>query len=135
MRILRLAAVHLDTMGAGVSGLCLVHCVSMPLIFAFAPTLAHFIPGDEAVHRLLAFLVVGAGLPSFVIGYQKHKKWAALVLGLAGMSIVLGALVFGDSFTSHVVDVSITMLGSLLLTSAHLVNRTFCRRCRRCGHS
>jgi MerC mercury resistance protein len=134
MKIFRVAAVHLDSLGASVSGLCLVHCVSMPLIFAFAPTLAHLIPGDEVVHRLLAFIVVGAGLPSFVIGYRKHKKWGALAVGLAGMSIVLGALAFGDRFNSHAAEISVTMLGSTLLTTAHLANRTFCRRCDRCGH-
>ena len=134
MKLVRVATVYLDTLGAGVSGLCLVHCVSMPLIFAFAPTLAHLIPGDELVHRLLAFLVVGAGLPSFVIGYRKHNKWSALALGLGGMGIVLGALIFGDRFNSHVTEISITMLGSLALTSAHLANRTFCRRCDQCQH-
>jgi MerC mercury resistance protein len=134
MKIFRVAAVHLDSLGAGVSGLCLVHCVSMPLIFAFAPTLAHLIPGDELVHRLLAFLVVGAGMPSFVIGYRKHKKWAALAVGLAGMSTVLGALVFGDRFDSHAAEIYVTMLGSMLLTAAHVANRTFCRRCNGCDH-
>ena len=134
MRIPKVTAVHLDGLGASVSGLCLVHCVSMPLVFAFAPTLAHLIPGDEIVHRFLAFLVVGAGLPSFVIGFRKHKQWLVLAAGLSGMGIILRALVFGDRFSSHAAEIGVTMMGSLLLTTAHLTNRTFCRRCSRCQH-
>ena len=125
---------ELDTLGACVSGLCLVHCVALPLIFAFAPALAHLIPGDEAVHRILAFLVVGAGLPSFLGGVRKHGQRRVLVAGFAGIAIILGALAFGDRFSSHAAEISVTMLGSLLLTSAHLANRTFCRRCNHCGH-
>lgn len=134
MKIPRVSTLHFDSFGASVSGLCLVHCISMPLVFAFAPTLAHLIPGDEIVHRLLAFFVVGAGLPAFVIGFSKHKKWLALAVGLLGMSIVLGALIFGNRFNSHGAEIGVTMLGSLLLTTAHLTNRTFCRRCDRCHH-
>jgi len=106
----------------------------MPLVFAFAPTLAHFIPGDEMVHRFLAFLVVGAGLPSFVIGFRKHKRTLALAVGFSGMGIILGAFILGDRFGSHGAEIGVTMLGSLLLTTAHVTNRTFCRRCNQCGH-
>jgi MerC mercury resistance protein len=134
MRLPRVAAISLDGIGAGVSGLCLVHCVSMPLLFAFAPTLAHLIPGDEVVHRFLVFLVVGAGLPSFVIGFRKHKKSAVPAAGILGMGVVLGALMAGNRLGSHATEIAVTMLGSLLLTTAHLVNRTFCRRCSRCRH-
>jgi urea transporter len=133
-RTSKTALFSLDTLGAGVSGLCLVHCISMPLVFAFAPTLAHLIPGDEIVHRFFAFLVVGAGLPSFIIGFRKHKKWPVVAAGLAGMSVILGALIFGDRFGSHTAEIAVTMIGSLLLTAAHLGNHTFCRRCDRCQH-
>src|SRR5690349_18932509 len=116
----------LDNLGACVSGLCLVHCVSMPLVFAFAPTLAHLIPGDEVVHRFLAFLVVGAGLPSFVIGFRKHRRSLVLAVGSSGMGVILAALIFGDRFGSHGAEIGVTLLGSLLLSAAHVANRTFC---------
>jgi MerC mercury resistance protein len=124
----------LDGVGACVSGLCLVHCVAMPIVLAFSPTLAHLIPGDEIVHRMLAFLVVGAGLPSFLAGFRKHRKWRVLATGFAGMSVILGALIFGDRFSSHAAEIGATSMGSLLLTTAHLTNRTFCRKCSRCEH-
>jgi hypothetical protein len=134
LRFSKTSFLTLDSLGASVSGLCLVHCISMPLVFAFAPTLAHLIPGDEIVHRFFAFLVVGAGLPSFIIGFRKHKKWLVVAVGLAGMSVILGALIFGDHFGSHAAEIAVTMIGSLLLTAAHLSNRTFCRRCDHCSH-
>ncbi len=59
MRTLKLSLSRFDDFGACVSGLCLVHCVAMPVVLAFAPTFAHLIPGDEVIHRLLAMLVLG----------------------------------------------------------------------------
>jgi hypothetical protein len=129
-----ISSLRLDTLGACVSGLCLVHCVAMPIILAFSPTLAHLIPGDEVVHRVLALLVVSAGLPSFLGGVRRHGKWRVLAAGFAGIGTILGALAFGDSFSSHAAEVGVTMAGSLLLTSAHIANRTFCRKCERCKH-
>src|SRR5436853_7892687 len=134
MRILKLSPLQLDNLGACVSGLCLVHCVVMPLLLAFAPTLAHVIPGDEVTHRLLGLLVVSAGVPSFWIGYRKHRKKRVVAAGLAGIGLVLGALANGDRFNSHAAEIAVTMMGSLVLTLAHLANKTFCRRCSQCLH-
>ncbi|HEV2963852.1 MAG TPA: MerC domain-containing protein [Candidatus Angelobacter sp.] len=130
----KLSALQLDNVGACVSSLCLVHCVCMPLLLAFAPTLAHVIPGDELTHRLLGLLVLTAGVPSFWIGFRKHRKKRVLAGGLAGLSLVLGVLVIGDRFNSHAAEIAATMLGSSVLTLAHLANKTFCRRCTQCEH-
>jgi uncharacterized membrane protein YfcA len=134
MRILKLSPQQLDNLGACVSSLCLVHCVCMPLLLAFAPTLAHVIPGDELTHRLLGLLVVCAGVPSFWIGYRKHHRKRVLAMGIAGICMVLGALATGDRFNSHAAEIAVTMLGSSVLTLAHLTNKTFCRRCSQCEH-
>ncbi len=125
---------ELDNLGACVSGLCLIHCVAMPLVIAFAPTVAHLIPGDEFVHRLLGLFVVSAGVPSFAMGFRKHKKWRVWALGIPGLAIILGALAFDDRFTSHGAEIAVTAMGSILLTTAHRVNRTFCGRCEQCQH-
>jgi hypothetical protein len=106
----------------------------MPLLLAFAPALAHAIPGDELTHRLLGLLVLTAGVPSFWIGFRKHRKKRVLAGGLAGLSLVLGVLVIGDRFNSHAAEIAATMLGSSVLTLAHLANKTFCRRCSQCKH-
>lgn len=133
MRIAKIFSLQLDGLGACVSSLCLVHCLSLPLLLAFAPTLAHAIPGDEVVHRLLALVVMSVGVPSFWSGFRRHRKPLVLVAGLAGMGTILGALMLGDLFKSHAAEIATTMLGSLLLTTAHLTNRTFCRRCNHCN--
>jgi MerC mercury resistance protein len=133
MRTLKLQ-IQLDDVGTFISGLCLVHCLGLPVLLALAPTLMHAIPGDEDTHRFLAFLVVSAGLPSFWRGFRKHRKKNVLVAGMTGMAIILGALFIGDRFASHSVEIAMTMLGSSFLTVAHLLNKSFCRKCAKCDH-
>ena len=77
---------------------------------------------------------MGAGVPSFWIGFRKHRKSAVLAAGLAGMGIVLAALFIGDRLGSHSAEVATTMLGSSFLAMAHLLNKTFCRKCAKCKH-
>lgn len=130
----RRAFFELDSLGACVSGICLVHCIAMPFVLAFAPAFAHLLPADEAIHRGLSLLVVGAGLPSFVSGYRRHRKKRSIVGGMLGMAVILASLMFGDRLGSHTAEVGVTLLGSVLLCTAHFVNRTFCRRCVHCEH-
>jgi uncharacterized membrane protein YdcZ (DUF606 family) len=124
----------LDSLGACLSGICLVHCIAMPFILAFAPAFAHLLPADESIHRGLALLVVCAGLPSFVSGYRRHKKKRAILGGMLGMAVILASLMLGDRLGSHATEVGVTSLGSVMLCTAHLINRTFCRRCAHCEH-
>jgi hypothetical protein len=51
-----LSKVNWDNIGIAASTLCAIHCLLLPIVLAFAPTLAHFLPGDETVHRTLAYL-------------------------------------------------------------------------------
>jgi hypothetical protein len=57
-----------DAIGIGASLLCAVHCLLLPFMLAFAPALAHFLPGDEAVHRTLACSLAAVGLVAFRAG-------------------------------------------------------------------
>ena len=134
MRTPRLASIQFDDLGTFASGLCLIHCLAFPLLLSLAPALAHAVPGDETIHRLLAFLVMSAGVPSFWAGFRKHRKSAVLAAGLAGMGIVSAALFIGDRLGSHSAEVATTMLGSSFLAMAHLLNKTFCRKCAKCKH-
>jgi len=57
---------------------------------------------------------------------------AAFITGLLMVSI---AAVLGDEVLTEYGEAAITVCGGLLLVTAHLVNRSFCRSCLvpRCG--
>jgi hypothetical protein len=65
-----------DNIGIAASTLCVVHCVLLPIALAFAPTVAHFLPGSEVIHRILAYLLAAVGLIAFWAGYKVHPSKA-----------------------------------------------------------
>jgi len=128
-----LSRINWDIVGIGTSTLCLIHCVLLPIILAFSPTLVHIIPGDEAVHRALAYLLAAVGLIAFWTGYKIHRqKLILLLLSIGILGVTVGAYA-GSLLPSHRLEVLITLVGSSFLIVAHWLNRTLCRSCRTCA--
>jgi len=128
-----LSKINWDAIGMSASTLCVIHCVLLPFVLAFAPTLAHFVPGNEVVHRILAYLLAAVGLIAFWNGYKVHRRRVVLLLLAIGiLAITVGA--YADSLLpNHTWEVLITVAGSLFLIVAHSLNRTLCRSCRVCN--
>jgi len=46
-----------DMVGIGLSLLCLIHCLALPVLIAFAPAILRGLPGDDVTHRGLAVAI------------------------------------------------------------------------------
>jgi uncharacterized membrane protein YfcA len=122
-----------DAIGMSASSLCVIHCMLFPILLAFAPTLAHFIPGDETVHRTLACLLAAVGLLASWSGYKVHRRKVVLLFLAIGISGVTAGAYAGFLLPTHAWEVLITVFGSSFLIAAHYLNRTLCRSCRVCA--
>ena len=122
-----------DAIGVGASTLCMIHCVLTPILLAFAPAMAHFLPGGEFVHRSLAYVITGVGVLAFRAGYAVHRRKSVLLLLLAGIAAITVGAYAVPLLPSHLWEIAITVAGSALLITAHFRNRTMCRSCRTCS--
>lgn len=118
-----------DFAGIGLSLLCLVHCLALPVLIAFAPTILRGLPGDDVTHRSLAVMIGLVGLLALRTGYRVHRKRWVLAVFVMGFVLVLSAAVLGESVLSGYGEAAITVCGGLLLVTAHLFNHSFCRSC------
>jgi MerC mercury resistance protein len=125
--------VNWDAVGVITSSVCVIHCVLFPIVLAFAPTLAHFLPGSETIHRTLAYILAAVGLVAFWAGYKVHRrKLVLLLLAIGILGVTVGA--YADFLLrTHIWEVMVTMAGSFFLIAAHSLNRTLCRSCRICA--
>ncbi len=77
-----------DRVGLVVSGLCMVHCAALPVLLAFAPSVAGTFFGGEHAHSWFAgislVIAIGAFLPSFL----QHRHCGVLALALIGLSAI-----------------------------------------------
>jgi hypothetical protein len=123
-----------DRLGMGLSLLCAVHCLVAPLIILSIPLLARYYLVHPLFHFLLALAIIPVGLLAFLSGIRHHHNWWVLVLGIPGL-----ALVTMVPYMVHVLKFDWNeqiwmVVGSLLLMSAHLINRKSCVSCRQHKH-
>jgi len=118
-----------DMVGIGLSLLCLVHCLALPVLIALAPAILRGLPGDDVTHRSLAVAIGFVGFLAFRSGYKVHRRRWVLAAFITGLLLVSIAAVLGDEVLTGYGEAAVTVCGGLLLVTAHLVNRSFCRSC------
>lgn len=116
-----------DHAGVAVSTACMVHCIALPVLLVFLPGLTVLVPSAESVHVALIAVLVVVAAAAFVPGYRRHRRRA--VLGLAGLGLALvGAGALAHELGEWM-ETALTVSGSVVLVSAHLLNRRACPRC------
>jgi hypothetical protein len=107
----------LDRTGVVLSTLCVVHCVS-GLVLVTVLGLGGGMLLNPRIHEIglaLAVVIGGFGLG---MGALRHRRPQVLAAGCAGLALMALGLVVPDG----PVEAGITILGVLLLASAHLRN-------------
>ena len=128
-------SLHADRLGIIASALCFVHCILTPVVLSLSAVWAHYLPSEERFHRVLAAIVAAIGSFAIVNGYRKHRRLRVFFLMGAGLSFIFAGAYLGDSLPSHIAEIAVTMMGSSLMITAHLINHTFCRNCGRCNNT
>lgn len=110
-----------DLIGMGLSGLCLVHCVLLGPLLALLPLVGReFLPdwksGPEWFHAVLLFPIIIVSGPVLLRGARSNPLIG--VIGAAALVLIGGGLLVEFEVTER----AMTITGSLLLVSAHLLN-------------
>jgi peptidoglycan/LPS O-acetylase OafA/YrhL len=124
------ASKTLDRMGIFFSGACALHCLLMPILPFFLPTLTiHF--EFEWLHYLLLLLIVPTAWLSFYRHNNIPNKSTPLKFGLSGVLFLIVA-VAGEkllSFEVENLEVILTTIGSVMLICGHFLNIRYAQRC------
>ena len=106
-----------DTVAVGISGLCLAHCLALPVLAAVFPLLG-ILSHAGWVHIL--FFCAAAPVSALALrgtgGWRHPGVRAFFLLGLAGLA---AGLPWGGP---EAVEVALTSLGGASLVVAHLLN-------------
>jgi len=117
----------LDRFSIGLSALCLLHCLAIPLVITISPVMATFAFADESFHIALIALVIPTSAIALSLGCKKHKGWRILALGLGGLAtLTIAAFAEGLGF-GETGETLLTVLGALIVATAHLSNYRACR--------
>ena len=115
----------LDNMAVALSGICLVHCLTLPVLIALLPFMSQFAEGHLHVQMLLVVLPVS--IMAFSLGFRRHRIKSVIIWGSIGLLLLVpGATVVHDSF-GLVADRTVTICAALILAFAHFFNNRFSR--------
>lgn len=118
-----------DIWGMIISGLCIVHCMAVPLVLLLAPTIAaQFFPSEDWTHVILLAFILGVAGISFVSGYRVHGQWRPVAWLVAGLSLVVYATFFAHKQLGHYFEPIFAIAGSACLIRAHILNH-HCKKC------
>lgn len=115
---MRIATVRvLDGSAMSLSGLCLVHCLALPVLAALLPALG---PWTHAEWVHVAIVLFAAPIAAFALARPVHGERPPRALtALGGLGVALLAL---GAFGSPAIETPVTVAGSLCLAAAHLWN-------------
>lgn len=116
MRAISSGAAAIDGTSISLSGLCVIHCLALPLLAAVLP-IAGIWGEAEWVHKL--FVAAALPLSGFAIARAFATKGQTLfiVLAIAGLSLLV-ASAFIEQL--HDYETLLTVIGALTLATAHI---------------
>ena len=88
----------IDNLGITISSACAIHCVVLPAILIIAPY--SFFASHEFHETLIYFIIPFAAI-AFFMGCRKHGDIKVLLMGSAGIILLISSLLIHEVFHSE----------------------------------
>lgn len=112
----------LDLTAVGLSGLCLVHCLALPLVIVLLPFLAQY--SDGHLHLQMLAAVLPLSTIALAVGYRRHRDRRIVMAGCVAMLLLTVGATIAHAQLGLTADRAFTMAGSLTLAVTHYFNAT-----------
>jgi len=119
----------LDRFSIGLSVLCAVHCMALPVLLIMFPSLLATLHLDDHVfHELLVWLVIPTSAVAVFLGCKRHKDQLVLALAGIGMVSLIAIAFFGHDALGETGEKFATLFAISILAYAHWRNYSLCRK-------
>ena len=122
-----------DKASIGLSVLCALHCLALPLVVVLLPSLVALGLEDESFHLWLVIVVIPVSAYALVMGCSKHRRMGVLYIGLLGMGILCLAPFVGHEFLGEFGEKLLTLAGAVIIAATHVRNFRLCRQSTSCN--
>lgn len=112
----------LDKAAVALSGLCLVHCLALPLVIALFPVFGFTVVDHGTFHQLILVVVVPTTVLALGVGYRRHRHLSVPLLGALGVAALVVAAFAVHAVSTETVERGVTIAGGLLIAAAHIQN-------------
>jgi len=118
----------LDKAAVTLSGLCLLHCLLLPVIITVLPFFGQF--SERHLHAEMLVIVLPISLIALTIGFRRHADKRVVGWGIAGLLLLIVGATLAHNLYGIVADRMLTITGSVILAVAHYRNSRLSRNCR-----
>ena len=122
-----------DKAAIGLSLLCALHCLALPLVAVLLPSLVALGLEGESFHVWMVFAVIPLSAFALTMGCKKHRQMSVLVLGILGLLLLCLAPLLGHELLGEMGERVLTLAGAAIIAKSHIKNFQLCRRDHECG--
>ena len=117
-----------DKAAIGISFLCIVHCLVLPIAIVILPSISVLGLHEEYFHKWLLLAIIPISLFALTLGCRKHSRYHVFFWGGLGLILLLSATFIGHDLLGEQGERGLTLVGSLLVAYGHLRNYQHCKK-------
>lgn len=124
---MKLVSTNIDKTAIGLSFICAVHCLLVPVVLVMAPSFAASTLVDEQFHLWMLIAVIPTSLLALTLGCKQHKNMNVMAVGILGLITLALATLFGHDLLGETGEKAASLVGASLIALGHLRNYTLCK--------
>jgi hypothetical protein len=118
----------LDGTAIGLSGLCMLHCLALPILVGALPMLTPFTEGH--LHAQMLYFAIPLSVVAIGIGFARHRDPRVVLAAVAGLGLLVTGATVAHGSLGIIADRLFSVSGAVVLAAAHLWNGLLSRRDR-----
>jgi len=126
------SSVLLDRFGIGVSGICAIHCLVVPVLISVLPLWSVSMTIHEWLHPLFILLLLPV---VYFAAKRSHYDRKITTLLITGFLLLLAGWLLGHFWLGLIFESAATFTGSILLIAGHWFNYRHHRVCTNHRHN
>ncbi len=116
-----------DKAAISLSFLCAIHCLAVPLLVVYLPTVAISSLTDEALHLWLLGVVMPVSAFATVLGCQHHQRYRLVFIVGLGLSVLSVSVIFGHDWFGESGERLLSLIGAGIIAWGHFLNFKLCQ--------
>ena len=116
-----------DKFAISFSAICMIHCLFAPSLIILSYSSLALTLESELIHKAILLLTIPVSIFAISLGYKNHSNNSIIYTGIAGLTILISALLIGESISANA-ELILTILGSLMVITCHYRNYNVCKK-------
>ena len=116
-----------DKFAISFSAICMIHCLFAPSLMILSYSSLALTVESELIHKAILLLTIPVSIFAISLGYKNHSNNSIIYTGIAGLTILISALLVGASIGENA-ELILTILGSLMVITCHYRNYNVCKK-------